>query len=413
MDIARAMAIRGLAPASFLSLLLVWREYSEAANAGQLIVIISFLVVVTRLSKLGLDQLVLGCSKEFRETAPVCGQLLSAYLLWSVPTIAALSAVAKWIGANSGYFAYLDSVSLGSLIFISITLVVSQVASVVAQAQKQTLLAVLSFPAIAYTTIAISGLIGLRIELAILLGFVAPIAVSLNILWKWRRSLEFLSPFPWLTKSAAFGIINIATLTYDWAIILIIAEMLSPGEALIFTIASRIGAVLAMPMSVITPYVQSEAANYGKLGNDIKVKKISSDAVIGAFSIQAVLIILIFFLFDKLEFESAAEREKYVVCTVMFAFMQMIHVLTGPAGLVLVMVGQERKIATLNAVAAIITLFSTVIVAGIWGVIGVVFVVCINLLGLSAIYAYLFYKTYNTIILVEAIRSILDIIKIR
>lgn len=397
MSLIKALLIRLLAPGSFVVMTLMVTRFQSAELAGQLVTMLSVAIVVATFGRLGFDQLVSQQCIEFRSGSAVSRSILLTGLVVGIPL--------SLVGGVVLYFIWQHFQMPGSKVELTDTplafglgavLVVLHLAAATAQACNHTLRAVLIFPVLIYgATIIAVVLLELPLETGLGAGAALAFALAGVSALKPARLLPAKIDLAWIGASKYFAIISISSISYDWGVNIYIALMLGPHEVVIFALASRVAALLALPMTALTPYLMPQFAAMNSANDLHSIKKISIQTLLISIIFQLGAIWLIYVFGDALfDFASVSSKE-LVPCILVLAAAQMFNVLGGPAGSLLLMSRHERAVAALNLATAVIALVCGVIATIHWGVQGAASVVAAGLIFQNIGYNLLLYKHFG------------------
>jgi O-antigen/teichoic acid export membrane protein len=405
MAVMTALFVRGLAPLSFVLMLFSWQHLADPKKAGELVVLLAGLAVISRLARFGFDQLLYRNSLAFKEGGDVAGNIWSAFMIWALPVAILLAIGGKALSVSSSHIDVFDEMPVEMIIVLALLMVSANATSSLAQTMGHTFMAVLCFPVLAYGIVALSAPLQSPKEWSLVGGFSLSAVLVVFALVALKPAWRVTSPFPWLKQTAAYGCINVTSMALDWGMTLAVAGVLGVEEALVFNLSTRIGALLAMPMTVLTPFVQPRVASMQSSGQKAGLRKFSALVLIIALSIQIAIGAGLVLFADDLRLVPLNNLNTFLVCIAIYALAQFINVLTGPSASILTMGGNVNSVAFLYCSIGVAALIGSVsMAANGGGVIGVVSVIAFGMVLQNIGYAAMLYRKQGTIPLVDAAR---------
>jgi O-antigen/teichoic acid export membrane protein len=390
MKLIAGLAIRVIAQLSFIAMILGVAYFSSSEQAGNLTTIISLIIVFGTIGRLGFDQLILRNSPVIAAASENAVEITSTTLAAGFCVTLATSLV--------GSLAFLLWVELEVLqnlyqvllvVAASCAYALAQIASTLAQARKHVLLSICFFPVGVYALISLFYFMNFSLHAAVAVGFI--IMSALALFWLWRhKDFSMRNIKPALVKqSRYFAANNISALAFNWFTNIILALTLGPQEVLLFTIITRVGSLLSLPMSATTPLVQAGVAEAHASGAKSKVSRYSGRVLLVTLGMQFALIVTIVLASHVTTYLDPLKSSGLVVPLVVYIFAQFVHVLSGPAGSILIMSGYDRFIAILNVSIALLNVILIMLATHYFAVSGAIIVT-----AFSAILQNLGYNIY-------------------
>ena len=242
-----------------------------------------------------------------------------------------------------------------SIVALSVMIGFSQLVAAVIQARGQTLLSVIAFPSGGYVIASILILVKVSPPDAILIGnscgFVFGFCLIASLL------LRHLGEFQvrWLIHAKYYYALGINRLSFDWGLNLLVVGTLGTTEAVTFAMASRIAAILSLPMTALNNYLLPIFAIDAKSSQSKNTKKISQNILGICFVAQIASGIAAVVLINNFSSFGQFDNAMFVGVVIPMAFAQVANVLTGPVGAILMMTGECKYVAVVSATSAFLT----------------------------------------------------------
>jgi O-antigen/teichoic acid export membrane protein len=369
------LCIRMLAQLSFVLMILGTAHFASPELAGRLTTIISMVIICGTIGRVGFDQLILRNSPSFLNHDKYSAIVASTAVLVSIPlaffsTLLAGMA-AKWFGGLD------DFGSLGKMLCIATSAAayaLAQVSSSAAQSQKRPLLSVVIFPIAAYVFIILFLELGLNLHFSILIAFSSSGAIGFLFLTSKQLFRPGWAQLSVVVEGRHFATNNISALAYNWVTNILVASILGPKDVLFFTLITRLGAMLSLPASSTTSLVQAGISEAYAKGKHLELSKFSGQIVVLTLSMQIVLagaLTIAIFFTTYLDFISTSG----LALSIAFYFVvQVIQVLSGPAGSILLMTGFDRFISKMTICLGLVNIFAGAAATYMFGISGTIIV---------------------------------------
>jgi O-antigen/teichoic acid export membrane protein len=232
----KALCVRLLAPASFVTLVLLVSNFRSTETAGQLVTIISVGMVASALGRFGFDQLIAQNSTEFRVISDKSKSVLATGIIVGVPTSLLCCVVLVFLsGKLDGSGLTTDLSALPVTLVLAAGLVFLQLASAAFQARNETLISVITFPVTLYMTVAAAlFLANSSVSTALIFGISAALLIAAIFLVRFGHAAFGKPDISWIIASKFFAYIRLAGLVIDWGVNVYVAFILGPNEVVVF-----------------------------------------------------------------------------------------------------------------------------------------------------------------------------------
>ncbi len=406
-----ALSLRLLAPLSFVALLLVISNSYAPEGSAKLITIYSWAMLVSILSRIGFDQLIFEFSLHFtqqnnRIANRVVSNALGASLSIAIVLLSSLYLLSKFYGVSQPF----DKYNTALLYWIVLGMTLSNLAASCAQSKGATLTSVLLFPFLLNVSITLALISDFSVQASTGIAITISSFFSFIYLVKnFQLSVRYLK-FGYIFKSAKYYALNLNKLVFDWGLSYYIAVTLGAPTALLFLFANRIASLSALPLTALNTYILPLfSINHRTAG--IKNKSLAKKVVYLTFSSQILILTFLFIFYDSIVGISQQDSAELYGVLLPLIVAQVVNVITGPAGSILLMSGSARSVVIVSIVSAILSLTASVQAAHLFGVQGVAFVIAAGLIFQNLTYAVLLYRRdgYNPAI--EAIQNIFHDLK--
>jgi len=406
MHLVMALSLRLLGPLSFVALLLVISNSYAPEGSAKLITIYSWAMLVSILSRIGFDQLIFEFSLHFKQqnnriSNRIVSNALGASLLIAIVLLSGLYLLSKFYAVSQPF----DKYNTALLYWIVLGMTLSSLAASCAQSKGATLTSVLLFPFLLNVSITLALISNFSVQASAGIGIsVSSFFSFIYLLKNFQLSVRYLK-FGYIFKSAKYYALNLNKLVFDWGLSYYVAITLGAPAAFLFLFANRIGTLSALPLTALNSYILPLfSLNHRTAGGGNK--SLSKKIVYLTFSSQVLILLFIFIFFDAIVAISQQEKTALYGVLLPLIIAQIVNVLTGPAGSILLMSGSVKPVIIVSIVSAILSLLASIQVAQLFGVQGVAFVVATGLIFQNLTYAVLLYQRdgYNPTI--EAIQNI-------
>ncbi len=242
----------------------------------------------------------------------------------------------------------------------------AQLAATFAQAQHRTLLSVVLFPsltyAIAFVTIV---LLDMPMHLSVFLAYAIPAVIGLRVLARAGVLSTGAVNLSVTHQSKYFAMNNISAVCYNWLVNVYVSVLLGPEEVVLYTLVTRVAAMLSLPATASTPLIQARVAEKHGSGEARSVAKFSGMIVVLTSALQLLCVASLILIGCFTNYLNGVTQSGLAFGFLFYCFTQIFHVVSGPAGLILLMTGESRKVSTLTLMLDSLALSQGVFVPGI------------------------------------------------
>ena len=368
-----------------------------AEQAGYFFISLSAAVLLSSFASMGLENTVL----RFTGAEPTNGKVIKSTLNHALKYI-------FFIGFSLSSIFFLLSPFLSETIFqkprielslkyIAPSIMGLSMATVIAmslQARQLLLSSVscrgLSFPLICIVAVLISR----EPDAADVAGFYSLSLLSTTLVFYWLavRKIEYgggeVSTHLFWQSSMPNWVTNISNQTIHWAPLLVVGVFLSSQEAAHYGVAQRISMLVSFFLSAVNLVIApkfSELTSRGDIDDLRKITVFASRLV--TFCAMPVVVSLLLFP-EKILVLFGAEFKQGASILQILLLGQVVNILTGPVGYLLMMSGNERDVTRASFVSGFGLLLVIPLFVKIYGVIGaaVIFSFFVSLQSLISVY---------------------------
>jgi O-antigen/teichoic acid export membrane protein len=365
------MLVRLLAPLSFVALVASVSYLHSKEIAGELVTLLSIVMVCSTIGRLGFDQLMLERGLDRRDVKPTVSSCLVLGALLSALAASIFVAAVYLLEALSVF----EPIAGPTLVVICILASFAQLSSTFAQSRLHTSLATLLFPLLTYL-LAFSGLVLLQLPLLTSALIASAIPALVGLLFLRKADAIFTKKIDWSVagQSKYFAMNNIAALSYNWLINIYVAAFLGPADVVLFTLITRIAAILSLPATASTPLIQAGISAKHKSGESRSVAKFSGMIVLATAALQALCILALFIVGVFTDHLNGLLDSGLLIAFLIYCLTQIFHVLAGPAGSILLMTGEAKRVSRLTVILGASSLVFGMAFTWMFGLAGTLFV---------------------------------------
>ena len=347
------MGLRVLASVCYIGLIALMTRLIGVSRATEIVYLFAVCFVSSNLGRFGADQQIAKSAKYFRNGFGYkAGSLVATHAAFSVTTVPLVALLIHQLARPAITREALDlsaGLSMLSIGLSSAGLALAQTAAASWQASSYPSVSVIVFPLFTYLALALFCLAMPNSNLdTYALAFVIPGLIGLLAL-ALKGNIRFMPVrFQLLRNNGYFYIMGLSFYITAWLPFVYLPSLLSAANVVTLNLAVRLSSIQSLPSNAIAGYLMPQFAMNAHNGEYHKIEK-TMQQVIGITLIFQILYIaglsLLYVYFAKM---SGLNVPGLLEIIVLLSLGQMASGLTGPVGPALLMLGQQKAMATLS-----------------------------------------------------------------